>query len=338
MLRKRIKSDAINKLEDVVPVPDAYKKSVYNINNKKTFSLKIKIALTTFLMVILSSTIVILTLNAKLISGKQIKSENTNSSLNSGDMFYRIPKWEDKNVPERYPEVTFGDIYYKALGFQPILDVAIVDDQISNSSLYGYDEIEKMSHTASASIFSIKAFDVESCIALKVDDDKHDERYFVYVNTEISYSNLNEYMEKLGFPETVDINSGLITRKIFFPEQENGPIVEFYDDFDKNQLFNLIFSNNSLEKLDAPKPYDNSEYEEIIVNEAIEQFDSNGNIVKTETLQIEYNFRGFENGPNNLNIGIRINEKNQMLLYIFGDRLQLKLKNDVYSFVRNVIL
>ena len=91
MLRKRIKSDAINKLEDVVPVPDAYKKSVYNINNKKTISLKIKIALTTFLMAILSSTIVILTLNAKLISGKQIKSENTNSSLNSGDMFYSIP-------------------------------------------------------------------------------------------------------------------------------------------------------------------------------------------------------------------------------------------------------
>ena len=139
MLRKRIKSDAINKLEEVVPVPDAYKKSVYNINNKKTFSLKIKIALTTFLMAILSSTIVILTLNAKLISGKQIKSENTNSSLNSGEMFYSVPKWEDKKVPQRYPEVIFGDIYYKALGFQPIFDVTIVDDQIGNSSLYGYD-------------------------------------------------------------------------------------------------------------------------------------------------------------------------------------------------------
>ena len=340
MINKKIKEEAFQKLEDIVPVPSPYQAQI--VTNKKNHCFKFKIATAIALMTISFSTILVLCLNANLISGKQkglsddSRQINDNSS-NSGDMMYPVSKWDDKEVPERYPSLKFGEIEYRAIGFQQIIDTNLVGSFLDNSNINGYDEIDKNYHTGLASVFSIKGFDIESCVALKIDDDKHDERYFVYVNIRISHSDLNEYMAKLGLPGTVDINSGLITRKIYFPEQKDGPIVENYNNFDKAELFNLIFSNDSMEELNPPKPYADSDYEEIIVDESIKQYDNNGNLIRFETINIEYDFNGFKKGPYNLSIGIKINDANQILLFIFGDRLQIKLKNNVYLHIKNEI-
>lgn len=142
--------------------------------------------------------------------------------------YYEIPKWDEKEIYEKFTEISFDGSVYCTRTKEISADC--VNEYITSITAKGYDIYTDKIFSINAEVFSI--YDISSGCAVAVKFETND-KYFVYTNREYIPSTLGEMLDLLNGENTISFGTLLCNKK-------DGNCTEIYD---KVLLEELIYKN-----------------------------------------------------------------------------------------------
>lgn len=117
------------------------------------------------------------------------------------DIAYIHP-WDELSITNQYSELDFGGVRYSSRNKEISADM--LQDKIGDYTAHGFDEINQISYTKNAEVYSVKNISSDCVVAVKPDGV---EEYYIYTNAHYKPKTLGDFIDDLNLREIISFGN-----------------------------------------------------------------------------------------------------------------------------------
>lgn len=163
-------------------------------------------------------------------------SDDASDEIVETELLAKVTPWDELSITNQYSELDFGGVRYSSRNKEISADLLI--DKIGDYTAHGFDEINQISYTKNAEVYSVKDISSECVVAVKL---QGVDACYAYTNPFYKPETLGDFIADLNLKEllsfgTVSYNYDEIKGKTYINER-----VEFTDVTDETIWQKLLY-------------------------------------------------------------------------------------------------
>lgn len=163
-------------------------------------------------------------------------SDDASDEIVETELLAKVTPWDELSITNQYSELDFDGIRYSSRNKEISADLLI--DKIGDYTAHGFDEINQISYTKNAEVYSVKDISSECVVAVKL---QGVDACYAYTNPFYKPETLGDFIDSLNLKEllsfgTVSYNYDEIKGKTYVNER-----VDFTDVIDETIWQKLLY-------------------------------------------------------------------------------------------------
>lgn len=167
-----------------------------------------------------------------------------NEFFKTNSMEAIVPKWEEKNITEKFYSVEVQEVLYNARPKK--IDESLIGESLGKEELESQDTYTEEIYKINANIYELKGYPIKCAVALKFEDDND---YYTYINAYYRPRTLREFLDDLNLKETLEFGS------VWYEDKDNNYELIEFPDVEDDVIWNMLFDDETLKNVHIDGEY-----------------------------------------------------------------------------------